>query len=74
MYGLRILCGWLSVLLVAAGFAVGLHEAFDIYRNPGDQLEYTLGSMIGMLAYVAIVWAFYGLVAVLKKLIERKRF
>jgi len=73
MKSIRVVCGILSVMLVVAGMVAGLHKMADLYSNPMDQLKYVLGSMIGMLAYVAGVWVLYGIVAGIRLIVIRHR-
>ena len=72
MNGVRVFLGWLSVTLVVIGLVAGLRE-MGIYTAPVDQMEYVLGSMIGMLVYVAMIWMIYGFVLLIWKLVRRGR-
>ena len=68
MSGFRVFLGWISVILVAVGLVAGLHEMTWYYTDPVDQMEYVLGSMIGMLVYVAMIWGIYGFGCLIWKL------
>ena len=72
MNGVRVFLGWLSVTRVVSGLVAGLRE-MGIYTAPVDQMEYVLGSMIGMLVYVAMIWMIYGFVLLIWKLVRRGR-
>jgi len=73
MKSIRVVCGIISVMLIVVGMVAGLHEMTDLYSNPVHQLKYVLGSMIGMLAYVAGIWVLYGIVAGIRLIVIRHR-
>ena len=72
MNRLRIFLCWLSVILVAIGLVAGLREMTWYYTELADQMEYVLGSVIGMLAYVVMLWGIYGVTAAISRLLSKK--
>lgn len=72
MNRIRLVCLLLSLMLVVIGIVGGLRE-MGIYANPVDQLKYVVGSIIGMLIYVAGVWVLYGIGAGIRFIVLRQR-
>ena len=72
MRKIRMVCGILSIMLIIIGIIGGLRE-MGIYSAPFDQFQYVIGSVIGMLAYVAGVWVLYGIGAGVRVIVLRQR-
>ena len=72
MKRIRLVCYILSIILVVIGIVGGLRE-MGIYTTPLNQFKYVIGSIIGMLAYVAGVWVLYGVIAGVRFIVQRRR-
>ena len=68
-----MVCGILSIMLIAIGIIGGLRE-MGIYPAPFDQFQYVIGSVLGMLAYVAGVWVLYGIGAGVRVIVLRQKY
>ena len=67
-----MVCGILSIMLITIGIIGGLRE-MGIYSTPFDQFQYVIGSVLGMLAYVAGVWVLYGIGAGIRLIVIRRK-
>jgi len=66
-----MVCGILSIMLIVIGIVGGLRE-MGIYSTPLNQFKYVIGSIIGMLVYVAGVWVVYGVAAGIRFIVQKR--
>jgi len=58
-------------MLIVIGIVGGLRE-MGIYSTPLNQFKYVIGSIIGMLVYVAGVWVVYGVAAGIRFIVQKR--